>query len=102
MGHSSLLLPQFDLTRDLLLSRHTVTWTLDTLTVNTHTIFNFLGNSLPSRNPKQPSNTPSWDTQKGIADDKELFISGELNKRLELKYINLEKRLSKKVAHLLK
>ena len=31
-----------------------------------------------------------------------MFISGELNKRLELKHINLEKHLSKKVAHLLK
>jgi len=51
---------------------------------------------------KQPSNTPSWATQKGIVNSKELSISSELNKLLKLKHIHLGKHLSKKVAHLLK
>jgi len=62
----------------------------------------FTGTGSYASSSKQPSNTPSWDTQKGIADNNELFVSGELKKRLELKPINLEKHLSKKVAHLLK
>ena len=51
---------------------------------------------------KQPPNTQSWGTQKGIDDSREYFISSELNKVLKLKHIHLGKHFSKKVAHLLK
>ena len=51
---------------------------------------------------KQPFNTPTRDTQKGIPDHKELFISRELNKLRKIRHINLGNHLTKKLANLLK
>lgn len=73
-----------------------------------------LGNSRPSRNLKVANVSPGLpshsyaggkqhsDTQKRNIDSKELLISNELKELLKLKHINLGKKLTKKVAHLLK